>query len=906
MSKGQEEKKHEQAGASIKLLWKALKSSNGFTFTKDEPILPVHPLLVRQEMHINTRYRLTQIGGHRSKKSSKKSTRPGQDFEDEDSWSLSMLEDRERRHLFGKLSCKFFTIRESIKMWQQCSLFSTENGENEISRFTIGTGSTSFVFKKTKSIVLKYTSEGVGTLSFNQPNKSISNSELDSKNSFEEDCHILHSSEDEHPFVLNSSQSMNGDCASFDCTSRSEEQTISTAIPRYLYNQESKSDDGSQPRVSSNQLHHNCVADSENDAKIPVCEDQSYPELSKGARETNNDDMDNYEFEDKPKNKMFRSTGELQEIVGRDSILQYQPERMEPIVSPTKLKQEMKEQAVEGLITGPSISPNQLHHDCVADSENDAKIPVCEDQSYPELSKGSGETNNDDMDIYELNENETTINQKQTFEQAVKPEVNESETYSIDKEIRNGDSDIVTTEDQPLPSFCYDLPSQEMSSSSSDDSDSASGISFTITIPYSEDTHQTQKDATKELSNVDNSNTMSPDKFKNKNSQERDNFFSDPDNDQEGQHSTTNPQLSSPLTNKICPHKRRRANFIEESETKASRWNDENLTLSLSETPIATKNNYTKKIKFVIIDEEEETFTVKASTDLNVHQAETESLSQRHIDVSNDLTDTPNQEKTPFCPRENLNGFTDLTDTPDQGNRILSPHRHEFNSSNLSNTPSYEAKERKKAKIEKLAKGKRQGKPERCIYVDEEAECDSDSCGDDYESLEDNHAQSQNSFINDSSQLGISQDQDLSQDQNITSHRQVDALNVEQSLYSTPMLRRKNQLTQSCIPSSEKALGKMNFIKSVLEHHRKGGDSNDIEREYNRLLRDSKNSQGSAFSEDSVVEQTLQACDSNDTKRLTNAKPKLTEEQLARIARNRERALMIRRSRLEKNEMNHL
>jgi hypothetical protein len=528
---------------------------------------------------------------------------------------------------------------------------------------------------------------------------------------------------------------------------------------------------------------------------------------------------------------MFRSPGEL---------VQYQLERMEHIAHPKTHEEEMKEKSVEGPIKAPSLS----------------LIP---------------HSNN-----YEWYENEPTMDQKKTFEQGVMPKLNESETHSIDDKMRHENTDVTTSEDQQLPSFCFNLPSQEMSSSSSDDSDSVSGK-----IPHNEDSQaqQNPEDATrsKMLSNVDSPNNMSPDNFKNENNHEQEDFFYDPDNDQGGQHSTINLQSSSHLAKQICPQKRRRAPSIEENETSALQLNDGNLTLSLSETPIATKNNHTKKIKFAIIDEEEQTSNsiIRISTDSTLPVAEsiefnvqpkTLSLSQRHIDASNDFTNIPNQEKTLFSPQGNLNGSIDLTDTPDQGS-------HGFNSSNLTNTPRYTSKEHRKAKIEKLARDKRQGKPRRCIYVDEEAECSSDSSGDDYDSLQDSHAPSQDSFINDSSQLGHSQNQQLSQDQNITSHRLVDALNVEQSLYSTPMLRRKNQLTQSSIPSSEKAIGKMNFIKSVLEHHRKGGNSNDIEREYNRLLIDSKNSQGSEISE-SAAEQTYQAHDSNDTKYLTKAKRK--------------------------------
>ena len=108
-----------------------------------------------------------------------------------------------------------------------------------------------------------------------------------------------------------------------------------------------------------------------------------------------------------------------------------------------------------------------------------------------------------------------------------------------------------------------------------------------------------------------------------------------------------------------------------------------------------------------------------------------------------------------------------------------------------------------------------------------------------------------NSFINDSSQLGYTQD-DLGRvdpdasatpaaslnDRDDAVHRRLDNHRARRNQYATPLLNRKmarNSLTPSDAPSSEKGLGRMHFVRSVLEHHKNGGDADEIERAYHRL-----------------------------------------------------------------------
>lgn len=66
-------------------------------------------------------------------------------------------------------------------------------------------------------------------------------------------------------------------------------------------------------------------------------------------------------------------------------------------------------------------------------------------------------------------------------------------------------------------------------------------------------------------------------------------------------------------------------------------------------------------------------------------------------------------------------------------------------------------------------------------------------------------------------------------------HRELDAKLERESLFRTPRFNRRMMRPPGSSPSSERGLGKMNFIRSVLEHHRRGGDCDQIEAEYQRL-----------------------------------------------------------------------
>lgn len=170
----------------------------------------------------------------------------------------------------------------------------------------------------------------------------------------------------------------------------------------------------------------------------------------------------------------------------------------------------------------------------------------------------------------------------------------------------------------------------------------------------------------------------------------------------------------------------------------------------------------------------------------------------------------------------------------------------------------------------------------RCRFLDTEAALDgSDEDSDEEDAIRQiEEDESDSSFINDSSQLGYTQDDldQLNADETIQEgsidpedsllHRQFNHERNISEQFKTPVFNRRmmrDSLSQN-VPSSQRGLGNMNFIKSVLEHHRRGGDSDDIENEYHRLVGDSP-------------------CESQETISIVGSPPRLNPQQ------NRQEAL---------------
>jgi hypothetical protein len=155
-----------------------------------------------------------------------------------------------------------------------------------------------------------------------------------------------------------------------------------------------------------------------------------------------------------------------------------------------------------------------------------------------------------------------------------------------------------------------------------------------------------------------------------------------------------------------------------------------------------------------------------------------------------------------------------------------------------------------------IAANKKKQRRDYCRFLDDEAsigsddDIDGDEDEDDLLAIEGEEGK-HDSFINDSSQLGEYTDDELDKvdsndlhgdvddDEEDATHRAVDAERERMNAFATPLLnrRQKRQSTDSSAsaPSSERGLGKLHFIRSVMEHHRQGGRAEDIEQLFEEL-----------------------------------------------------------------------
>ena len=148
-------------------------------------------------------------------------------------------------------------------------------------------------------------------------------------------------------------------------------------------------------------------------------------------------------------------------------------------------------------------------------------------------------------------------------------------------------------------------------------------------------------------------------------------------------------------------------------------------------------------------------------------------------------------------------------------------------------------------------------------FIDDEADADSDGdSGDDVEEadvrkMEEEEEELARDFLNDSSQLGFTQDEldraDPDTDRfGYATHRAVDLEHERKRQFATPALNRRvlnrqggSQWSEASasVPDSDRGLGRMHFIRSVLEHHRNGGRAEEIEEFYQQLEEDSAHDQ---------------------------------------------------------------
>ena len=274
--------------------------------------------------------------------------------------------------------------------------------------------------------------------------------------------------------------------------------------------------------------------------------------------------------------------------------------------------------------------------------------------------------------------------------------------------------------------------------------------------------------------------------------------------------------------------------------------------------------------------------------------------------AAEDLTDTP--IKAPFANKHaqtlganSRMSLDSLTDTPLKPRHSLSQPRKSLDS--LTDTPmqcqSNVGKQRKRLRaaarhddsgekpeeagsLEKIPKKdtlrKRIEDKYRCKFLDVEAANDDSDESDEEAALKqiEDEEMSHDSFINDTSQLGYSQDEldHVNADSEVEIcdggddiHRQFNHQTDIDNQWKTPVLNRRmreeptsGQSQEYSQSSDQKGLGRMNFIRSVLEHHRAGGDADALEEEYHRLAGNDQSPIQSTQPANHLAGQASQSC----------------------------------------------
>lgn len=223
---------------------------------------------------------------------------------------------------------------------------------------------------------------------------------------------------------------------------------------------------------------------------------------------------------------------------------------------------------------------------------------------------------------------------------------------------------------------------------------------------------------------------------------------------------------------------------------------------------------------------------------------------------------------------------------------------------------------KKKDKLDRLRR--RRLMSSRFVVDEAEIQSDEDVEGDYGEAnelhmLEEEAALSQDSFINDAAELTqhFSQDEIGIVDPNASHdisyhHRNVDARRIRENQFKTPVFNRRMRETESSqllTTSSQKGLGNMHFIRSVLEHHRQGGNVDEIEAVYQELENEeSEEAVEPPVAESPISGKIIMHCSSSDDESVeckvkANIGLSLTEEQRRMIELKRLAALERRKLR---------
>jgi superfamily II DNA/RNA helicase len=901
VTKGEEEKKLDKSGSATKMLRRALKESSHFPLAKNIPLTPFYPRMEKKAMEINSSYHLSQIGGHNRIRKPKKTNK---NWQHDSTWKLSVADNEDCNNLFGFPTFSEFSVKKSITSWQS-RLIQSRNHKAQIPENCLGKGRSCSLLRRIEFLHCSENGNDLTTKLYHHLTPSLKDLEandarsescskhedndamnLDANDACSEssskyeynDAIIFESDCDESSIISNNIQpreeiNYNTQENKIACQSSPTSRHDLNRIfgPNESWNFEQKESERKIQEIIfgnaevlrpvtpplENIRHEQLIESTQNEAEAKSC--KSHFELPKenisqdekwlafdcvednrtvGSKkntessvlifdekkdtrkdkdETQNhivptygddevrcefvlptqfDDSSSSSSEDKRENiKMNAPKDDADNEIQNSEVSKHGDEKVRcEIVLPSQFDDSSTSSEDEGgtaNLQGPEKPKSSQNIDHSLETDGRLQLPGEKiSTSYDNCSSNIKPQNTPRIFLSESVQNDTKTMKKDEEENVVVHQHLNDTTYSKDAiPIRNEINEKYTPEDSLKNINTKDIQQGDADKLKPIVQEEDEIISFCFDIPTqsssSSSDGSSDKDSDSGRSALDRTDVRNSDAC---------NILHAPESLRQSQREQV---LGDDLTPIV--HKRRK--------------------LSIH------KKKSLKKIIFSQV------------------------MSTPHTSVGEcDLTDTPQKS---VGPSEILSQTGALVDTPLQSKRDRSTsERRVFQN------------KKKQAKIHENASTRRKYRQSQCNLLDIEANAASDDEATYSEDEECNFKnQSQDSFINDTSQLGYTQDALDLVENNVDStqrgikgqtlddkaiHRVVDNKWNQTDMFSTPILRRRKrikadgstQISQLSMPSSDRGLGKMHFIRSVLEHHKAGGDDEEIEKEYHSILKD--------------------------------------------------------------------
>lgn len=946
-----EKDKLDKSNADARRLWNALKKGEEhFKMRNNIPLLPSRPTMEKRNMNIIREYRMSQVGGHSHQKGKGQKKEPPRIQIDSNAWKLSFKENHTRVQNFGECNMNPTFRKSALKSWQRNVLTGNRNSR--------GTGRSCSILNKLEATVMKDRKMNEKARTMNekiQKPRAINARMKDivpSKQRYEKrnllgkfkDCF---ESPDRSEEIQNNEPEDDVEILLLPPTGKSD---VTTEFKNH-YNDCDEDEDEFANVVFGSQESIGCTVLESPTKHCTTGFDDTLSSIF-GVVTTDEDSV--YRLQAKASEIIFGLQDEgngtgvhldtnatSPEFCNESDLGHESPQFVEDIQSSHD-----DEKLSNGENNGAEIFTKE------DETMNISNAALHCDESPNAIESLNSRASNQSPDDGHVNPQSENLNvpaplnsTKENF--MIQEDTNMNDNASCSESSRSLNFEInMSSSDEE--SICFDLNIQDSSSSSSEDEESCKGheenfpkADLNARMDQLEDVSSPQKECLVDKNpEQKKSLPLNIGNDKNSSMKEATNLSC----------STTKPcsAINSSPSIKDVPDTRRHEpkdnNDIQaiKNPSKCSNENNPKVQSTVFQTENDAQAQETNDVDETPIVNRRRLASKKTNVSFSSSQEETPVLPRFRKPattsaLAGELTDTPTTAENKM-----ENETSQLEDTPESkpipSKRVLARKRKgDTCEIDLTNTPASEQKDllkssspsdakvqvgTKRNRVEALAKRHKKSNTISKFLDIECAASDSDS-----EEDEDENGLSQDSFINDSSQLGFTQD-DLdrlvcsdgvqkSSDQGSASlYRQVDMMHAHEDAFATPLLKRRNpEHTQMSIPSSDRNLGKMSFIRSVIDHHREGGDADELEQGYHQIMKQnaSLTSQASASShQDEPLQHQNITAENNQKKdaKVRNPKPpvpphnnsKLTEAQRERIRLNREKALRIRQQRIAKKK----